>query len=242
MTAPPGEPSAEAILAIDNIALDLPVAGIGSRALAAGLDYIILGLGMIVVLVSVAIALAALGSGGGWSGWLVAGMVAAFFLLHWGYFAVFEIATRGRTPGKMAVRLRTVGRGGGTPSPLAFVLRNVLRDVDILIGVPLMAADGASRRLGDRLAGTVVVHDRQATRELVLGRIPPGWGAREVALTESFFRRTADLAEVRRRRLAGRLLALVERDAPELLPPGLAAADAPDPEGELRRALDVHEQ
>ncbi len=235
------EPTAEAVLAIDNIALDLPVAGVGSRALAAGLDYVLLTLGIAVVFLAAGIALAATGSAGGRPAWWIAGLVVLFFLLHWGYFTVFEIATRGRTPGKMAVGLRAVGRGGGTPSGAAFLLRNVLRDVDILVGLPLMAADSASRRLGDRLAGTVVVHDRPAAHEPVLGRIPAGWGAKEVALAESFFRRAGDMAEVRRRRLAGRLLAWVERDAPELLPPGASAAGG-DPEPALRRALEVGER
>lgn len=235
------EPPAEAVFAIDNIALDLSLAGIGSRALAAGLDYLILGFGMVVIGVIVAVGLAMLGVAGLQPGWVVAAIFVAFFLLHWGYFTVFEIATRGRTPGKMAVGLRAVGRGGGTPSPAAFLLRNVLRDVDILVGLPLMAIDGASRRLGDRLAGTVVVHDRKAAGELVLGRIPPGWGAREVALAESFFRRAGDMAEVRRRRLAGRLLALLERDAPELVPAGLEG-EGDAAERALREALAVREQ
>lgn len=224
-----------AVLALDNIALELPLAGLGSRVLAAALDYLVLTFTMVVVILALGFGLAAADA----PGWVVVAVLfLAVFALHWGYFAVFEIGSRGRTLGKLAVGLRVVGREGGTASASALLIRNVLRAVDIVVGVPLMAADPLSRRLGDRLAGTLVLHDRAPEAEVTLGRIPPGWGPREVAVAESYLRRSGEMSPGRSRYLARRLLRLVELHAPEYLE-GLAAED--DPGLALRRALEVPE-
>ncbi len=232
------EPSRETVLGIDNIPLDLPVAGLGSRTLAALIDYLALGVGATLLV------FLALGIGGavGGGGTTLAIVVVGLFLLQWGYFAGFEIAMGGRTPGKAAVGLRTVHRTGGAAGAGALVARNLLRTVDLMFGAPLMALDPLARRLGDHVAGTLVVHVRPAAPRPVLGRVPPGWGAREVALAESLLARSADLEGDRADRLARRLLSWVERDAPEML----AAAGDPaslgaTPVESLRRVLAADE-
>lgn len=238
MTAPAARdegPGPEAILALDNIALDLPVAGLGSRALAATIDYVLMGLLLVVAMVAVGVVVGVLELA---AGWVVAVFLLVAFAVNWGYFAGFELATRGRTPGKMAVRLRVVGRTGGSASAGALVVRNLLRDIDLFVGLPLIATDALARRLGDRVAGTLVVHDRPPAGEVLLGRVPAGWGAREVALAESYLRRSAELEEERRLDVGRRLLALVGRDAPELV---AEVAEYGDPELALRRALDVRQ-
>lgn len=222
----------EAVLGMDSIPLELPLAGLGSRLLAAGIDYFVLAFLWTLALILSLMAVAALKTGIAWG---IAILLLVFFLIHWGYFTGFEIGSRGRTPGKMAVGLRVVGREGGTPSVAAFLLRNLLRDIDLLVGALLIALDDRARRLGDRVAGTLVVHDRRPAPELVLGRIPPGWGPREVAVAESLLSRAAELELERARSLAARLLRLIARDAPHLVSAGAAA----DPIAGLWQALDV---
>jgi uncharacterized RDD family membrane protein YckC len=208
------------VLGIDNIPLDLPVAGLGSRVLAALIDY------LAVMLLGAVLGFAALGVGTATGrpglGWLL--FAAGFFLLQWGYFAAFEIALGGRTPGKAAVGLRTVHRTGGAAGAGALVLRNLMRAVDLIAGAPFVAFDPLARRLGDHLAGTLVVHARGAPARPLLGRVPARWGAREVALAESLLARAGELEGGRAEDLARQLLAWIERDAPELL----AAAGDPD--------------
>jgi uncharacterized RDD family membrane protein YckC len=233
------EPSRETVLGIDNIPLDLPVAGLGSRTLAALIDYLALGVGAALLVV---LAMAVGGAVGGGGGTTLAIVVVGLFLLQWGYFAAFEIAMDGRTPGKAAVGLRTVHRTGGAAGAGALVARNLLRTVDLMVGAPLMALDPLARRLGDHVAGTLVVHIRPGAARPVLGRVPPGWGAREVALAESLLARSADLEGDRADRLARRLLSWIERDAPEMLaaagdPATLGAA----PIESLRRVLAAEE-
>ncbi|HEY0555065.1 MAG TPA: RDD family protein [Thermoanaerobaculia bacterium] len=222
----------ESILGLDNIRLDLPVAGLGSRSLAAALDYMVLaGLAILWVL-AVAFLMARVAPG-----WAPALLVAGWFLLEWGYFAGLEIATGGRTLGKLAVKLRVVTAEGGTPGAGALLARNLVRSLDLIFGALLMALDPLSRRLGDRLAGTLVVHDRPLEAAPVLGRVPPGWGPRELALVEAFLARAGSLEDTAAAwAMADRILERIRRDAPELL----AGVDSRrDPIAAIRQALGV---
>jgi uncharacterized RDD family membrane protein YckC len=228
----------ESILGLDNIRLDLPVAGLGSRSLAAFLDY--LGMGALTALwVMLSLLLGTLLT----PGWVPVFLLGGLFLIHWGYFAGLEIAMGGRTLGKRALQLRVVTAEGGTPGAGALLIRNLVRTIDLVAGVPLMAIDPLSRRLGDRLGGTLVVHDRPLEAGPVLGRVPPGWGARELAVVESFLVRAGTLEDKALvRQMAERILDRIRRDAPELLmdlDPGLDLEV--DPVAAIRHALQVEE-
>jgi uncharacterized RDD family membrane protein YckC len=220
----------ESILGLDNIRLDLPIAGIGSRSLAAFLDYLVVVALAFVWLVAVAFLATWLTPA-----WAPALMVVGWFLLEWGYFAGLEVATGGRTLGKMAVKLRVVTAEGGTPGPGPLLTRNLVRSLDLIFGLLLMVLDPLSRRLGDRLAGTVVVHDRPPEAAPVLGRVPQGWGPRELALVETFLARAGGMDDMAATwEMADRILDRLRRDAPELLE-GLDTRN--DPIGSIRRAL-----
>jgi len=206
--------SAETVLGLDNAPLTLPVAGVGSRVLAAFLDGLIQGVLQIVWALTCFLPFGFLGTH-----LTLRYVVYAFgaFLLDWMYFAGLEIAMRGRTPGKKMVGLRVVSRNGGTASAGALLMRNLLRPVDILVGVLVMAVDPLARRLGDRLAGTIVVHDRTAADEPLLRRIPKGWQAEDVALVEALLRRAGDLEGPRADAMAYRVIERLEREEPSFL-------------------------
>lgn len=205
-------PERNIVLGLDNIRLDLPIAGVGSRVLAAFVDTLIVLVGVALWGVALLFLLPeTLGD------WRIALFVIGYFVIDQGYFATSEIATRGRTLGKSAVGLRVVARDGGTAGVAAYLLRNLVREIDVLIGVFLMALDPMSRRLGDRLGNTLVVHEDSGRRDVTLGRIPPGWSAREVALAESYFARTGELDPDQALFLARRFNGWLARDAPELL-------------------------
>jgi len=220
----------ESILGLDNIRLDLPIAGIGSRSLAAFLDYLV-----VVALAFLWVFLVGLLMTRLTPAWAPALLIVGWFLLEWGYFAGMEVATGGRTLGKMAVKLRVVTAEGGTPGPGALLARNLVRSLDLIFGVLLMVLDPLSRRLGDRLGGTVVIHDRPPEAAPVLGRVPPGWGPRELALVEAFLARAGGMDDMAATwEMADRILDRLRRDAPELLE-GLDTRN--DPIGSIRRAL-----
>jgi uncharacterized RDD family membrane protein YckC len=226
-----GEFPRESILGLDNIRLDLPVASVGSRSLSAFLDYLVLA-----ALAILWIMICVFAVGPFLPDWVPVFMIAGLFLLDWGYFASFEIATGGRTLGKKALHLRVVTAEGGTPGAGSLLIRNLVRSLDLVFGVPLMAIDPLARRLGDRLAGTLVVHDRGREAGPVLGRVPPGWGPRELAAVESFLARARTFHDTWE--MADRILTRNRRDAPELL----AGIDTrTDPVAALRQALQVEE-
>jgi uncharacterized RDD family membrane protein YckC len=86
-----------------------------------------------------------------------------YFLLEWIYPVVFEVLWQGATPGKRLSGL-VVLRDDGTPLDWsASVARNFLRAVDFLpffyaFGLVTMGLNREGKRLGDLLAGTLVVY------------------------------------------------------------------------------------
>jgi len=225
----------EGILGLDNIRLELPIAGVGSRTLAGFLDYLLLG-GFLFAW-SLAGAMFLIATEGSSVAFVV--FIAGFFVLEWGYFAISEIVGKGRTLGKRAVKLQVITAEGGAASAGALLARNLVRSLDLVFGIPMMAIDPLSRRLGDRLAGTLVVHERRAEAAPLLGRVPPGWGAREVAAVEAFLARAHGLEDTGRTyEMADRILGRLRRDAPELLE-GVDART--NPLQAIRQALQVEE-
>jgi uncharacterized RDD family membrane protein YckC len=212
----PSGADASTVLSLDNVPVELPVARVGSRVLAALVDYLLL------TVVSVAWAFACLGLAAALNmkpGWGIALLLAGMFLLDYLYFALQEILAGGRTLGKRLFHLRVVARDGAEAGTGALLLRNLVRTFDVLVGVPMMGLDPLARRLGDRLGGTLVVHDRPGGGgELVLARLPPGWGVAEARLVESFLRRAPELEPAARADLARRLERWVDDRAPGFLP------------------------
>ncbi len=98
-------------------------------------------------------------------GWLVTDpLCIAFLVVMFLYFVLFE-AFMGATPGKWVLSLRVVGAGGSPPGLRKALVRNVLRLVDGLPAVGILAAvliatSSDRTRLGDRIAGTRVIHVR----------------------------------------------------------------------------------
>jgi uncharacterized RDD family membrane protein YckC len=83
------------------------------------------------------------------------------------YFLIFETLFRGRTPGKRLTHLRVVTDGGSVPGWRQSLLRNLLRMVDslptgYLVGVVAMLISSRRQRLGDLVAGTIVIRERES--------------------------------------------------------------------------------
>lgn len=200
----------------ERVAFQYRLAGPGPRAIAWFFDAIVRG--VLVVICAVAVALLAVAPAIGEAG--MGALLVVVFLMEWFYGAFFEILLQGRTPGKWLVGLRVV-RADGSPARLPdFVLRNLLRGVDFLpgfyaIGVGAMFVDPRMRRLGDLVAGTVVVRE---DRSEVLGSVaidPPvteeerrSMPARvvlersELQTLEAFLRRRRKLSDERAEELA----------------------------------------
>lgn len=155
----------DTVLEIDtpeHLAFRTRIAGPGRRFFAWLLDNVLLfsAIGMFFFVSALIVGFEGAG--------LTAGLgLILFFLLYWFYFVFFEMLTGGRSPGKMALKLRVVRKDG---LPITFresALRNILRAADILVfpiapfflfvGPVIMALDSQFRRLGDVVADTIVV-------------------------------------------------------------------------------------
>jgi uncharacterized RDD family membrane protein YckC len=163
------------ILKIDtpeNVTFDYDVAGIGSRFLAALVDtaLIFLAQGLLVgafILVAMLVFDTDIFDGEAF-GWVLAILGILSFLFLWGYYIFFEILWNGQTPGKRWVGLRVIRMDGTPITSTEAVIRNLVRIIDLLpsgygVGVVTMFISVNSRRVGDLVAGTLVVHDREVT-------------------------------------------------------------------------------
>ena len=153
----------------EQIPLEFLLAGIGSRFLALAVDTLIQG-AVTVLLIVIALVI---GSAAGFSHgnprgsqtWILALLVLFFFLVQFGYFAFFEALWNGQTPGKRYLHLRVIKDSGRAISTFDALGRNLLRLVDSLPGIYAVAIISAllsskNKRLGDYVAGTVVVHEK----------------------------------------------------------------------------------
>ena len=150
----------------EQTALEYPIAGLGSRFLALLADTAIqLVLAFFVVILGsvVGLGLAAFGNLG--PQWIFAIVGILLFLLNSGYFALFETFWNGQTPGKRYAQLRVIKDDGRPIGAYEAIVRNALRLVDMLpalygIGLVSIFLSKQSKRLGDFVAGTVVVHEK----------------------------------------------------------------------------------
>jgi uncharacterized RDD family membrane protein YckC len=154
------------------VAIEMPLAGIGSRFIALLVDYLIWGAGLLVLLVLAAIVLPAMHAFSKISEqWAVAAVIFIVFLLNWGYFTLFEAFWNGRTPGKRVARIRVIQRSGRAIGLFESMARNLVRYVDQIpffyaVGVIAMFVTRQHQRLGDLAAGTLVVRDREVESPL----------------------------------------------------------------------------
>jgi uncharacterized membrane protein SpoIIM required for sporulation/uncharacterized RDD family membrane protein YckC len=148
----------------EHVILDYEVAGLGSRAFATLLDTLILLLSM----AAVSYLSARLGSALDLEGtWAMPLLGTILFVTFWGYFTFFEGFRNGQTPGKRRAGIRVVSQTGHPVTFGAAAARNLIRIADFLpsfyfLGGLFVAIHPRARRLGDLVAGTVVVRDRPA--------------------------------------------------------------------------------
>ena len=146
----------------EQIKISYSVAGIGSRFYAALIDIAILLPALIAGYYVVIRAILDLDERFG--NWLAALAGIATFVLQWGYYMIFEIATNGQSPGKRALGLRAIKVQGYPISFSDSAIRNIVRVVDMLpfaygIGLLTMLLNKNWQRLGDLAAGTLVVKE-----------------------------------------------------------------------------------
>jgi len=109
----------------EQTVLEFEVAGVGSRFLALAYDtllQILMGIGLLIIFLIAGVAL----PGAAQTGiWFVAIIVLAYFVLYFGYFAIFEVLWNGQTPGKKKEGLRVIKDSGRPITPAEAVGRRL---------------------------------------------------------------------------------------------------------------------
>jgi uncharacterized RDD family membrane protein YckC len=148
----------------EGVEMSLTLAGPGSRFVSAIVDVLI----QAGILIAVAIVLGIAGDaglGGGGGAVLVWSVIS--FLVVTTYDIFFEVLNSGRTPGKRLNGLRVVRVQGYPVGFLTSAIRNILRPIDFLpsaylLGAIVVLATRKNQRIGDVVAGTLVVRERPA--------------------------------------------------------------------------------
>jgi len=222
----------------EQVVFSYTVAGIGSRAAAALVDFAICAGALLLLAILVAMAQSAtglrLGVGGGA---LFAAYTIAQFIILWGYNVLFEGLADGQTPGKRRLGLRVVQDGGYSVSFAASAVRNLVRVIDMQpgfaygVGMVSAALSGSGKRLGDYAAGTFVVREEMIREALAPATTAGSEGAGkgvvlpiatqltddEFALLERFVARRQALDPTRRQQLAAQLAERFRPRAPEIV-------------------------
>jgi uncharacterized RDD family membrane protein YckC len=207
----------------EQTSLEFPLAGVGSRCMALLLDTLIQVIVFLILILVLALfhfvspgGAGGLGLGGLWAQALI---YFSIFVLYYGYFALFESIWNGQTPGKRVAHLRVIQESGRPLQVWQAFARNLMRIIDSIpfcyaIGMTSALISKQNRRLGDYVAGTVVIHERP------LMKISVGWASEapsavgvpvlgasrlsldEVRLIEAFLERRNSLAQDVRYRMA----------------------------------------
>src|ERR1700743_615339 len=245
----------------EQVDLRFPIARIGSRFLALATDSLLQVAAFFVLILVFSLIISVLPKGTGSSPpsptaakWFFAAIVLSLFLFYWGYYSLFEAFWNGQTPGKRLLKIRVIKDSGRQITLFEALARNLLRVVDMLpsfylVGVITMLCNREQKRLGDLVAGTIVVHERSDEQPLMshnsrtftsalypqpLETVPeqtsvllPADGvalldAGDLNVIDTFFSRALDLDLDKRAEIAGRIADRMSAKMRVPLPEGIA--------------------
>lgn len=155
----------------ERVPLHFALASIGNRFLACALDHTLQVLAIVLMIIAFTVVANYSSFGEQLTNapkWVKAVLIVIVFLIFSAYFAFFEWMWNGQTPGKRLLKLRVIREDG---RPITFweaAVRNLLRTFDMMpapfysIGLISVFLSAADQRVGDFVAGTVVIREREA--------------------------------------------------------------------------------
>ncbi len=205
----------------EHVAVHVELADLGSRSAAVLVDTVVASLGVILLLAVPALLLGVARTGEHLTTWVLALMALLGTFAFLGYFVLLEALNGGRTLGKQLLGIRVIMDTGQRATPTAVVIRNLFRLLDCYFpllpaipGLAMVFLQPRHQRLGDLVAGTIVVRDRAlewglgpaaAPPEAGLELGPPTLSDGEFRLLDRFLARGASLDPAARARLAAEL-------------------------------------
>lgn len=156
----------------ESVELEFTLAGIGSRAWALLIDYHVVA-AILILFLSIWLAISSV-IVDAWTRffgtenielWFLAIAILVTFAINTGYFVFFETLWQGQTPGKRLAKIRVIQVDGKLIGLQQATLRALLRSIDdtLFIGALLIMLAKKEQRLGDLVAGTIVVQAETAT-------------------------------------------------------------------------------
>jgi len=155
----------------ERVPLHFALASIGNRFLACAIDHALQVLAIILMAIAFTVIANYSSLGDQLSNapkWVQAVLILILFLILSSYFAFFEWIWNGQTPGKRWLKLRVIRQDGRPVTFWEAAVRNLLRTVDMMpapfysIGLISVFVSLSDQRIGDMVAGTVVVREREA--------------------------------------------------------------------------------
>ena len=172
----------------ESVELEFTLAGIGNRVYAWVIDSLVLVLILILLLTIRGLSfwlisdfLKFFGVPEDQTGlWILAIQILIFFLTYVGYFVFFETLWQGKTPGKRLAKIRVIQDNGRPIQLQQATLRSLLRPIDdiLFLGVFFIIFGQREKRLGDWVAGTIVIQEEQS---LVAANFPVSEAAYNLA-------------------------------------------------------------
>jgi uncharacterized RDD family membrane protein YckC len=173
-----GERRTSGIVTPEAVLLEFETGGVASRAVAKFIDLCIQLIVASVLLSLIGIVVAATSED---PEAIAIASVAATFLVLLGYPVAMESRWSGRTVGKATMGLRVVTREGAPARFRHAAIRGVVGLIELFafpfIAVFTTAFSSANQRVGDAMAGTIVIRQRSAARQPIALMFPPppGW-------------------------------------------------------------------
>jgi uncharacterized RDD family membrane protein YckC len=154
----------------ERVPLHFALASIGNRFLACAIDHTIQALTIALMILAFTVVANYSRFGEGLTNapkWVYAVGIVVIFLLVSGYFVFFEWLWSGQTPGKRWLKLRVIREDGRPITFFEATVRNLLREFDMMpalysVGLISVFISSKDQRVGDVVAGTVVVREREA--------------------------------------------------------------------------------
>jgi uncharacterized membrane protein SpoIIM required for sporulation/uncharacterized RDD family membrane protein YckC len=164
----------EDVVAVETpemVLVSYTIAGVGSRVVAGLIDLLIcfiflLSLTLLGWLLGDKTSTSKSNSPGSSTSWALAILGLVQFAILWGYYVLFEALRDGQTPGKKLMHMRVVMDAGYSIPFSASAVRNIVRLLDMqpalfgAIGIVSIAASRSGKRIGDMIAGTMVVKEQ----------------------------------------------------------------------------------
>lgn len=176
----------------EYVSLQFQLAGLGSRAAAFIIDQLLLMTINVIILVVFFVVMSGMSSLPFFimdNSIPLAITIILLFILNGGYFFAFEFFSGGRTIGKKLIGIRVIQENGHSITVLSSFIRNLMRIVDSLpvsyfLGMIMIFFHSKHKRLGDIVAGTMVVHERKAKMKRKLSPIEKEIQARGLTVND----------------------------------------------------------